>query len=102
MERIKLINNNMKTIFYEMLARIGFWIPCSRYMPNQRYWDWVLISFYEPGNVYRYVPEIAEYSHKTKEWHGLLDDKANEWNLNHTYKVTHWHKIPNDNNLKIK
>lgn len=92
----------MKTLFWEIAARLGFWIPCNKYMPNHKYWDWVMISFYEPGLSYRYIPKIAEYSHTTKEWHTEDDDFAANYNLNELYKITHWHKIPNDKHLKIK
>lgn len=35
----------MRKIFWEILARLGFWIPCNKYLPNnKKYWDWVLIS----------------------------------------------------------
>ena len=92
----------IKTLFYEVLARLGFWIPCDKYMPNPKYWDWVMISFYEPGVVCRYIPDIAEYSHKTKQWHSNNDDVCHDENLNNRYRVTHWHKIPSDRHLKIK
>ena len=92
----------LKTIYYEVKARLGFWIPCDKYMPNPKYWDFVIISFYEPGLTYRYVPMIAEYSHTYKKWHGVLDDDVSNWNLNNIYKVTHWHKIPNDDHLKVE
>ena len=70
-------------------------------MPNPKYWDWVLISYYEPRLTYRYIPSVAEYSHVKKTWH---DDSDNglEFFLNENCKITHWHKIPFDKHLKIK
>ena len=89
----------MKKIFWEILARLGFWIPCDKYLPNPKYWDWVIISYYEKGLNYRYIPEIAEYSYKTDTWHTInMDDKEF---INKKCKITHWHKIPNDKHLKI-
>lgn len=92
----------IKTLFYEVLARLGFWIPCDKYMPNPKYWDWVLISFYEPGLTYRYIPCVAEYSHTQHTWHINSDDVGKTECLNSLWKVTHWRKIPNDRHLKIK
>lgn len=90
-------------IFWEILARLGFWIPCDRYLPNPKYWDWVLISYYEKGMTYRYVPEVAEYSHTKGTWHTIEDDsdKGLQMWLNNKCKVTHWHKLPNDKHLRV-
>jgi hypothetical protein len=94
-----MIQDDMKTLFWEILARLGFWIPCDKYLPNPKYWDWVLISYYEKGMTYRYIPEVAEYSHKTGTWHTKeMNDKEF---INKMCKVTHWHKIPSDKHLSV-
>ena len=90
----------MKTLFWELLARLGFWIPCNKYMPNPKYWDWVLISLKDNASIDRCMPHIAEYSESTHKWYDLSGDaNINDW-INELVTVTHWRKIPNDRNLK--
>lgn len=89
----------MSNIFWELLARLGFWIPCKKYMPNTKYWDWVLIAYHEPGLSYYYVPTVAEYSYSAKKWHDKSDDGSEDF-LNNICEVTHWHRLPRK--LKVK
>lgn len=87
--------------FWIMLSWLGFWIPCDRLMPPAGMYDWVLISYYEKGLDYRYVPKIAEYSYRSGEWHGDDDVIGGNEFLNSCI-ISHWRKIPSDKQLKIK
>jgi hypothetical protein len=86
--------------FWELLAVLGFWIPCDKHLPDAKRWDWVLISYYDPQLTYRYVPRVAEYSHISKTWHDDSDRRG--YFLNEMCRVTHWKRIPKDKHLKIK
>lgn len=90
----------IKALLWEIAARLGFWVPCNKHLPDKRYWDWVLISYYEPGLTYRFVPTIAEYSYTQGTWHG--SETGTEEFINNMCKITHWHKIPRDKHLPIK
>ena len=89
----------MSKIFWEILARLGFWIPCNKYMPDPKYWDWVLIGYHEKGLSYYYIPTVAEYSHTKRRWHDKSDDGSDDF-LNNICEVTHWHRLPRK--LKVK
>lgn len=88
----------MKNLFWEIAARLGFWIPCNKYMPPRKYWDWVLIGYHEKGLSYYYIPTVAEYSATRKIW--IENNESPEEYLNETCVVTHWHKLPRK--LKVK
>ena len=77
-------------LFYELLARLGFWIPCSKHLPDKKKWDWVLISYVNHG--FRGVPSIGEYSYKLEQWH--TDNENEDYYIAHDCIVTHWHKLP--------
>lgn len=90
MKRVLIILNK---VFYELLARLGFWIPCKKYLPNPHYWDWVMVAHIGPDTDYRIVPKIARYSKVTEDWR----DYGNDFYINFTNEnsmITHWHKIP--------
>ena len=89
----------MRKKFWLLLAHFGFWIPCDKCMPPQGLYDWVMISWYEKGIVYRYLPKIAEYSYVTKKWHTV--DDVNEDFLNQC-RITHWRRIPEFRHLPIE
>lgn len=89
----------MKRIFWMILAQLGFWIPCKRFMPPQGIFDWVMISWWQSGLTYRYIPKIAEYSYVSKKWH--TEDNEDEDFLNHCH-ITHWRRIPNDRKIKLE
>lgn len=91
----------IRNLFWEVAARLGFWIPCDKHMPNKKYWDWVMISYHENCLNYRHIPKIAEYSFTKKEWHDDSEGRDDEY-LNKMCNVTHWRKIPNDRNIPIK
>ena len=80
-------------LFWELLARLGFWIPCAKYMPPKLLWDWVLISHIDcmSGGL-RVLPCIGEYSYTTWQWH--TDSKEGTEYLRKYCIVTHWHKLP--------
>ena len=89
----------MKSLFWEIAARLGFWIPCHRYMPPRKYWDWVLIGYREPFATYYFVPSVAEYSYERQMWHDKSDDGSEDYLNNHCL-ITHWHRLPRK--LKVK
>ena len=85
----------MKKIIFEILARIGFWIPCNRYMPPKEHWDWVLISHVDCcGRGFRGLPSIGEYSYNTGKWH--TDNDSETFYIQNDCVVTHWHKLPGE------
>lgn len=85
----------MKALFYELLARLGFWIPCDKHLPDKRYWDWVLISHVDcHGKGVRGLPSIGEYSHIQGKWR--TDNDAEKYYIQEDCVVTHWHKLPKD------
>lgn len=90
----------MRKYFWLLLAQFGFWIPCKKFMPPRGLYDWVMISWYEKGLNYRYIPKIAEYSYVTKKWH--TEDEVDEDFLNQRCNITHWRRIPNDRRIPIK
>lgn len=51
---------------------------------------------------HRYVPHVAEYVHKKGRWNSFGDDFGGNEYINSECKITHWHKIPRDKQLKIK
>lgn len=86
----------MRTLFWEIAARLGFWIPCGKYLPDRRRWDWVLISKVERRGGFRGIPEVGEFSHTTLNWHTARTDE-NPAYADYFYKrcsVTHWHRLP--------
>ena len=89
----------MKRFFWLLLAHWGFWIPCKKYMPPKGLYDWVMISWYEKGLTYRYLPTIAQYSYRTNKWR--TEVAVNEKFLNQCM-ITHWRRIPNDRRIKLK
>ena len=84
MKRFKVHN-----VFYELLARLGFWIPCDKFLPGKN-WDWVLISHVDRWGV-RGIPSIGEYS-SIMGWH--TDNDNEEAYIRNDCVVTHWHKLP--------
>ncbi len=86
----------MKRIFWEILARLGFWIPVKHYLPDRRYWDWVLISAINKAGGFRGIPEVGEYLQSVELWHTAeTDDYSFYAQYFYEYKtVTHWHKLP--------
>lgn len=88
----------MKRLFWLTLAHFGFWIPCKKFMPPKGLYDWVLISWYENGLTYRYLPKIAEYSYTRHRWH--TEDEVDEDFLN-SCNITHWRRIPEFRKLKM-
>lgn len=83
----------MRKIFWEILARLGFWIPCKKYLPNdKKYWDWVLISYCDNIDGFRGVPSVAEYLHCFNEWNP--ENESNYCYINNNCTVTHWHRLP--------
>lgn len=85
----------MKRFVFEILARLGFWIPCKKYLPKPPRWDWVLISHVDHhGRGFRCIPSIAEYSPALDEWHS--DNQAGDNYLQTDCVVTHWHKLPGE------
>jgi len=80
-------------IFWNTLAKLGFWIPTKYYLPDSPEWDWVLISFVDcKGNGIRAIPEVAELG--SFGWHTSNDDKIYQYFLNNDCVVTHWRRIP--------
>lgn len=90
----------MRKYFWLLLAQLGFWIPCKKFMPPRGVYDWVMISLYEKGLDYRYIPKIAECSPVTKKWH--TQDEVDEDFLNQHCNITHWRRIPNDRRIPIR
>lgn len=81
----------MRKIFWEILARLGFWIPCNKYLPN-KYWDWVLISYCDNIDGFRGVPLVAEYINRLNGWYTM--DESIKHYINNNCMVTHWHRLP--------
>ena len=92
----------MKKLFWRIAAYLGFWIPCSKYLPDPKYFDWVLISVKDANSKDRCLPRIAEYWHYNNTWDDECGDKTiNEWlNDKNLVEVTHWRVIPYDKHLK--
>ena len=86
----------MRKVFWEIAARLGFWIPCRKHLPDRRRWDWVLISKIERNGGFRGIPEVGEFNHATLKWHTAETDE-NPAYANYFHKhcsVTHWHRLP--------
>lgn len=86
----------MKRVFWEILARLGFWIPVKHYLPDRRYWDWVLISAIDNAGGFRGIPEVGEYLEHIPEWHTNATEESKLYRefFNNHLTVTHWHKLP--------
>lgn len=82
-------------LFWELLARLGFWIPCAKYMPPKSLWNWVLIShidFCIDGGEVRGLLSIGKYSYTNWQWHTDSEDGTKY--LRNNCIVSHWHKLP--------
>lgn len=90
--------DKIKKYYWLILASLGFWIPTKKLMPLMKYgYDWVLISYVDAkGKGIRCIPEIAEYSERSKQWHfSTCDyDSPMTYYLNDDCMITHWRKIP--------
>ena len=83
----------MKKLFWNLLAKLGFWIPTKYCMPDGKHFDWVLISFVDcKGKGVRGIPEVAE--HGRDGWYLCFCSKTEHFWLNNDCVVTHWRKIP--------
>lgn len=86
----------MKTLFWEILARLGFWIPIDKHKPNPKYWDWVLVALREKSTGIFFIPKVAEFGRHNGRWHFDNDDTT-EWRGNFYYEqcdFVYWHKLP--------
>lgn len=95
------MTKEMSKLFWRIAAYLGFWIPCSKYLPDPKYFDWVLISVKDALSKDRGLPHIVEYSSK-RTWDDASGDRSiNEWlNDKNLIEVTHWRVIPYDKHLK--
>lgn len=87
----------MKRIFWEILARLGFWIPVKHYLPTHPHWDWVLISAVSRADHdWRIIPEVGEYMEHIPGWHTNATEESKLYRefFNNHLTVTHWHKLP--------
>lgn len=86
----------MKILFWEILARLGFWIPIAKYKPNRKYDDWVIVALREKSTGIFFVPKVAEYSPEKDSWHFDNDD-ITHWPgrfYESECDFIYWHKLP--------
>lgn len=81
----------MKRFVFEILARLGFWISCEKYLPESSHWDWVLISFIDVcGAGIRGIPTIGFYDKYEQRWRFA---ERSEY-LENDCVISHWHYLP--------
>lgn len=93
----------MTKLFYKILAVLGFWVPCDKFMPDNNF-DWVMISAVDcKGCGIRLLPMVAEWN-CAHLWWDLYTEVTDDYHyfINNDCVVTHWRRIPNFKRLKIK